>query len=243
MTLACSKSSSNKHADYRWGAVSREGLKTTSLTLDTPGFFARSVDDLQLLAKVLAIHDDEPSPSKPLSGMTFAYLKSDQWDKESGASESLQNAWSKSRQLLEQAGAKTVDIDLPSEYDNYRQDIQPALLKGETEACLRAEYLMDKSKLHEDLVGCVERSHGFSRKAYLEALDHMASLRPKFDKIGSQYDAIVTPSVPDVAPKGTHTGDQRFNAIWTALHVPVVNVPGFAGEDGMPIGLTLVAPR
>jgi NCS1 family nucleobase:cation symporter-1 len=28
-----------------------------------------------------------------------------------------------------------------------------------------------------------------------------------------------------------------------ALHVPVINIPGFAGENGMPIGLTLVAPR
>ncbi len=28
-----------------------------------------------------------------------------------------------------------------------------------------------------------------------------------------------------------------------ALHVPVVNIPGFAGANGMPIGLSLVAPR
>ena len=31
--------------------------------------------------------------------------------------------------------------------------------------------------------------------------------------------------------------------MWTALHVPSVNLPGFAGENGMPIGLTLVGPR
>lgn len=28
-----------------------------------------------------------------------------------------------------------------------------------------------------------------------------------------------------------------------ALHNPVINIPGFAGENGMPIGLSLVAPR
>jgi Asp-tRNA(Asn)/Glu-tRNA(Gln) amidotransferase A subunit family amidase len=27
------------------------------------------------------------------------------------------------------------------------------------------------------------------------------------------------------------------------LHTPVVNVPGFKGENGMPIGVSLVAPR
>ena len=28
-----------------------------------------------------------------------------------------------------------------------------------------------------------------------------------------------------------------------ALHVPVVNIPGFQGENGMPIGVSLLAPR
>ena len=27
------------------------------------------------------------------------------------------------------------------------------------------------------------------------------------------------------------------------LHVPVLNIPGFVGFNGMPIGLSLVAPR
>jgi Asp-tRNA(Asn)/Glu-tRNA(Gln) amidotransferase A subunit family amidase len=31
--------------------------------------------------------------------------------------------------------------------------------------------------------------------------------------------------------------------MWTILQVPALNMPGFAGENGMPIGLTLVGPR
>lgn len=31
--------------------------------------------------------------------------------------------------------------------------------------------------------------------------------------------------------------------MWTALHVPVINIPAFSGEHGMPIGLTLTVPR
>ena len=31
--------------------------------------------------------------------------------------------------------------------------------------------------------------------------------------------------------------------MWTILQVPCLNVPGFAGESGMPIGLTIVGPR
>lgn len=28
-----------------------------------------------------------------------------------------------------------------------------------------------------------------------------------------------------------------------ALHVPVVNIPGFGGESGMPVGVSLIMPR
>lgn len=31
--------------------------------------------------------------------------------------------------------------------------------------------------------------------------------------------------------------------MWTILQVPAVNIPGFTGENGMPIGLTAVGPR
>jgi Asp-tRNA(Asn)/Glu-tRNA(Gln) amidotransferase A subunit family amidase len=31
--------------------------------------------------------------------------------------------------------------------------------------------------------------------------------------------------------------------MWTILQVPCLNVPGFAGENGLPIGLTLVGAR
>jgi Asp-tRNA(Asn)/Glu-tRNA(Gln) amidotransferase A subunit family amidase len=35
----------------------------------------------------------------------------------------------------------------------------------------------------------------------------------------------------------------RANTLFQALHTPVINIPGFKGENGMPIGLSLVAPR
>ena len=31
--------------------------------------------------------------------------------------------------------------------------------------------------------------------------------------------------------------------MWTLLHAPALNVPGFTGENGLPMGLTVVGPR
>ena len=39
------------------------------------------------------------------------------------------------------------------------------------------------------------------------------------------------------------TKTKSFCSSWTILHTPALNIPGFAGENGMPIGLTAVAPR
>lgn len=101
-----------------------------------------------------------------------------------------------------------------------------------------------KDKLDEFLVKLAEGGHGYSNEDYLQAFDGLAALRPKFDAIAKQYSALIVPSVPDEAPVGfTSTGSAVFNSMWTALHVPVVNAPGFQGEDGMPVGLTLLAPR
>lgn len=31
--------------------------------------------------------------------------------------------------------------------------------------------------------------------------------------------------------------------MWTVLHAPALNVPGFVGEKGLPVGLTVVGGR
>lgn len=31
--------------------------------------------------------------------------------------------------------------------------------------------------------------------------------------------------------------------MWTLLHAPCLHIPGFVGEKGLPLGLTIVGPR
>jgi amidase len=101
-----------------------------------------------------------------------------------------------------------------------------------------------RSVLDTHMIRWLENPDGVTKKDLLHAMDSIAALRPTFDRLAEQYDAIVTPSTFGSAPVGLEsTGDMRFNAMWTALHVPVLNVPGFASAEGMPIGLSLVAPR
>ncbi|KAJ6447260.1 Sister chromatid cohesion protein DCC1 [Purpureocillium lavendulum] len=105
-------------------------------------------------------------------------------------------------------------------------------------------YLEDKDNLHETLRSLVERRQVPGKADILDAHNKVAALRQEWDNIAAEYDAVITPSVIGEAPEGLeNTGSAAFNTLWTMLHAPTLNVPGFEGENGMPVGLTLVGGR
>jgi len=224
-----------------WNSVSREGQKIYSLTFDTLGWYARSIEDLELLGSVFGLQDDSPpqAPANGVKGLRIAFCKPMVWPK---AGPGTQKAMQKGLELLKTAGADVEEINLPSDFDKL-PDWHTCVLYSEGRVAFRPEYQIAKDKLAKFLVGHVENKHGYTRKDYLEAYDGMAALRPEWDAIAEKYDVVVVPSVVDEAPVGQWTGDAVFNGWTTSLHMPVVNIPGFQGENGMPIGLTLAGPR
>ncbi|KAI8629000.1 amidase [Xylariaceae sp. FL1651] len=224
-----------------WNAISREGLKIYSLTLDTIGFFARSVEDLELMANVFGLEDDErPSNKFVVQGAKFAVVKTVVWPEAGPGTMAALEAGTK---LLQSHGAEVEEIELPHEFDHL-PEWHRIMLHAEGRVTFLPEYRLAKEKLSPFLAGHVENVNGISRAAQLEAFDGIAALRPRIDEIAKKYAAILTPSVVDEAPVGIEsTGSPAFNSMWTALHTPVVNIPGFKGANDMPIGLSLVGPR
>ncbi|KAI6989507.1 amidase signature enzyme [Hortaea werneckii] len=225
-----------------WNAISREGQKIYSLILDTIGLYARCTEDLELLADVFGLQDDAvPQPlSTGLSGLKFGIYKSMMWDQ---AGSGTMKAMEKGKALLEAHGAQVEELSLPVEFENLPK-WHTCVLFSEGCTAFRPEYQVAKDKLAQSLVDHVEGKHGYTHKDHLEGFDNIAALRPKWDEIAGKYAAIIIPSVPDEAPQGLgNTGSAVFNGWTTALHIPVINVPGFSGANGMPIGLSLAGPR
>lgn len=223
-----------------WDSISREGVKISSLILDTVGFFARSVDDLQLLADVFRLSDDEEPSAFELKGARFAVCKTHVW---SQAGQGTINALDLAVKLLREHGAEVEELVLPKEFSQITQ-WQRNILEGDGRVSFLPEYNLAKDKLDPLLVSFIESIAKPSKRDYSASFDGVASLRPKIDEIAGRYAAILTPSVLDEAPEGiSTTGNPAFCGMWTALHVPVVNIPGFSGSHGMPIGVSLIAPR
>ncbi|KAI2481721.1 Glutamyl-tRNA amidotransferase protein [Pyrenophora tritici-repentis] len=224
-----------------WNSITREGQKIYSLILDTLGLYARSVADLEMLADTFAIHDDASPPTDfTLKGAKFAFLKTMVWPEVGpGTTAALNKAVS----LLHAHGAEVEEISFPEDL-NELPAWHATVLNSDGRTAFLPEYTIAKDKISAQLVGHVENSGKISRRAQVEAFDKISAARPVVDEMLGKYAAVLTPSVPDEAPLGIEkTGSASFCLIWTALHTPVVNVPGFKGENGMPIGISLVAPR
>ncbi|KAK5630414.1 hypothetical protein RRF57_006129 [Xylaria bambusicola] len=224
-----------------WNAISREGLKFYSPILDTIGFFARCVDDLELMTDLFDLEDDDTAINEfAVKGAKFGVAKTVVWPK---AGPGTKMALESAVQLLRSHGAEVEEVELPTGFDRM-PEWHMALTESEARATFLSEYRLAKEKLSPFLAGRVENVNKVSRAAQLEAYDGIAALRPKIDEIAKGYAAILTPSVVDEAPLGLQsTGSPVFNSMWTALHTPVINIPGFKGANDMPIGISLVAPR
>lgn len=188
-------------------------MKIYSLLFDTVGFYARNVEDLELLADVFALADDEPVPEPfGIRGAKFAILKTMVWPQ---AGPGTLAAMEAAEAALRKHGAVVEHVELPPAFDLLPQ-WHRTWLTCEGRVSFLPEYAAAKDKLGSFLVGNVENRQKISRAEQVEAFDGIASLRPKMDELAGKYAAIVTPSAVDEAPLGIEqTGSSAFNKIWT----------------------------
>ncbi len=223
-----------------WGAVSREGLKHYSVSLDTLTWFGRSVADLALLCDIFAIEDDTPPRPVTLAGARFALCRSPVWDKaQPGTPEALETMADR----LRAAGASVTMLDLPDSF-NPLQKMHETIMFAEGRAAFLDLARRHPHELHDDFRSRVENRTSITRAALLAAYDHAALRRVEFDAIAAGFDAVLTPSARGEAPPAHQgPGDAVFNRMWSLLHAPCVNLPCCTGPSGMPVGVTLVTRR
>jgi Asp-tRNA(Asn)/Glu-tRNA(Gln) amidotransferase A subunit family amidase len=225
-----------------WNSISREGQKLYSLIFDTLGLYARSVADFKLLLDAFQLVDDEPEEEFHVKGAKFALLTlpTPEWPAPGPGTAA---AMKRGAELLRSHGAKVEEITLGDEFrPMYKYHLQ--VLAGDGRIAFLPDYCTAKDQLHSLLIEHVENADKHTRKDQLKAFDGLAAMRPKIDALAEKYAAIIAPSVLDEAPVGLeNTGSAAFCGPWTAMHTPVVNIPGFKGEGGLPIGLSVVSGR
>lgn len=223
-----------------WGLVSREGVRMSSMTLDTVGWYGRCVDDLILVAEAFRL-PKAPAAAPAVKGLRVGLCRSPAWHAIDPAGEaSLMTA----AKRLQDAGCIMEDLELPEPF--YRlQDAHADIVETEGGISFLPEYLSAHAILAPDLRGKVDNVRGVTPEKLLASYALADSCRPVFDRLfGADLDVILTPSAPGEAPEGLETtGNAIFQRMWTLLHVPCVAIPVGRGPKNLPVGIQLVGPR
>ena len=223
-----------------WNAVSHEGFKVCAASFDTLGWYARSAEDLALVADAFAIHDDAEPAFTSLAGMRFALARTPVWHM---AEPATRDAMERCVALLKAAGATVVDLDMDGEFVELTA-AHKIIMQSEMRPAFLAEKRLIGDALYPEMVGILANEAGYSHADLVRAQDLTARCRARFDAIAAPFDAVLTPSAAGEAPVGPdNTGAATFNRIWTLMHMPCVNVPGLTGPNGLPVGVTLTGPR
>ena len=220
-----------------WGLVSREGVKFYANSLDTVGWYARSLAELDLLCEVFDFAD--AAADSVGDTLRIGYYRTPWWD---GVSADGKEAIEGVVAAMARAGIEMVAIDELPEFAQLNDDHRVILFREGAAAFLNLAWSQPEL-LHADFHQRVDAMEQYSDARLVEAHDRAAMARIAFEKAIAGLDAVLAPSAPGIAPLGRGPGEPRFNQPWTLLHAPVVNLPLARGAHDMPVGVSLVGPR
>ncbi len=233
------------------GLISRAGALMLSRTLDHVGMFARSVEDVALLAETLVGFDEEDPDTRPVARPPFvavagsepplpprfAFVRSPAWKH---AEPVTQEAFA---ELVEALGEQAGEVELGSPFDN-AIDRHRTIMEVEMAHNLHRDYEQGRDQLSAPLRQLIERGRGRNAVEYTQAVAAIGPLNEALAGVFDEYDAILTPAAPGEAPRGLEsTGNPVFCSIWTYLGTPAITLPLMNSEAGLPLGVQLVGRR
>src|SRR5215467_929941 len=234
------------------GLISRQGVLTLSRTLDHVGLFARTIDDIAVLAEQLIGYDERDPDTRPRARIPFikvaaeepplppmfAFVKTPHWER---AENEMKEAFA---ELVEHLGDRVEEVELfPSAAEAW--EWHRTIMEAEMAANLDREWQRARDRLSEPLRALLERGREVRALDYQRAIAQIQPIYESFVELFEQrYDAILMPAAPGPAPKGlASTGDPSFCTLWTLCGMPALSVPLLQSKDGLPLGVQLVGPR
>lgn len=234
-----------------FGLISRHLVLQQSRPLDQVGVYARSIEDVALLAESIIGYDsmdpDTKLQAKPELLLTqaqqppvdpfLAFVKSPVWDQ---ATDDTQAAFS---ELVSELGEYTESCELDGLITGVH-DLHRIVMEADLARSFAPEYGNGKEQLSDILCDMIERGQTVTAVDYNNAVARMSEYYHVFDKLFEEHDAIITPAAPGEAPVGLDsTGSPVFCTIWTYFGMPALSLPLLQGGQGMPLGVQLVGAR
>ena len=218
-----------------FNTINPTGVKPLAGSFDTVGMFARCVDDCALVVGVLA--GGEATSLEAVRPARVGLWRTPAWGH---AEASTVRAVDIAAQQLTAHGVVVEEMELPAEFELFL-DAQSDVLRFEAarvfafERTRRADLLSPSSRAE------LAAGAAIPRQRYLEAQGLLARCRALFTTAIARFGVLLCASAPGEAPAGLDdTGEATFNRWGSGLLVPCLNLPGFTGETGLPVGIQLM---
>jgi Asp-tRNA(Asn)/Glu-tRNA(Gln) amidotransferase A subunit family amidase len=233
-----------------FGAVPRTDVYAFAESLDHIGVFARSVDDVALVASVLFGNDgidvphiatpETPWPLAPFARPPrIAHLATAVDGRMSAAQHALMDA---TAAKLVAAGAVVTPFTLPPAFDAIWS--AAATIADVEGAVVNARWAAESPpRVGQATLDLVARGSTIPAVDYVRAKQTQRALIVAFASLMAPFDAALLPPAIGEAPAGlADTGDAIFCTPGSLFGAPAVALPAGVGPTGLPLGIQLVAP-
>jgi Asp-tRNA(Asn)/Glu-tRNA(Gln) amidotransferase A subunit family amidase len=231
-----------------FGVLPRIGVLKTTDSLDTLGFFARSVDDLSTVFDAARVHGQnyeyvhryiDHYRTEPDKVFKIGIVKHPRWDEASPFAKEQFERWTKT---LNDPRMTIEEVTLPSFCATIHATHQSIYDKS------LSYYFKEEYAKHELMspifYEIIQAGLCVSKEAYQTALEKQSRETVEFDLWMQQYDLLITLATADEAPVGLTTPDiPDANLIWTYLGLPMATVPVLHGQNDLPIGVSVISRK
>lgn len=223
-----------------YNTINTMGTWPAAASIDTIGWLARSIDDVEMLTKVLRMQALQP-PRRLSAPPRIGVWRTDLWDT---AQPETKAAVEEAANKLDKMGAAVRDVEMPDAFNGLHVVARSTIGFYERAACMAFAWDQKREMLSPQMRRYIENGHKISREDYVAGLRRLDECRALLADVFAEFDVLLVPCVPGEAPKGlAATGDPSMQAIWTALHTPTMTLPTHRGPNNLPVGIQLVAQR
>lgn len=220
------------------GRFDAGGLKYLAPSLDTIGLMARDLDDLALVASVLAQAEAPMAAARqPPAFVLYQPI---------GVAQAEAAALACIDRVGERAMARKAAVRRLAAPDWFA-DLDVAhrtIMSAEVARSFAREWRDNRGDLSPELRTFIEQGLRRTEDELAHAWASVVRGRHWFADAIRPGELLLTLPAAGEAPLGlASTGNAQFNRLWTLLHMPCLTLPAGIGPNGMPLGVQMVETR
>ena len=233
-----------------FGLIPRTGMLKTTDSLDQVGYFARTVEDLQLLFDIIRVKgrdyplseaalNDEKRQTVTDRPWKIRFVKSPVWEQaEPYAKKAIIEFLDK---ISKENEFQVEEFSLPQEFNEAHKMHQ--IIYAKSLSYYFKQELEKRSLVSNIFYEFASQAKDITTSQFDQAVDYQSKISKMLDKSFEEFDMIISLSTAGHAPLRNEKEKDDPSLIWTMCGNPTISMPVIRTEKGLPMGIQVIARR